>query len=259
MTIQRILPAVLAAAFAFAASPAQAEMKSEWVEYSHGGMKLKAYMAYDDKIAGRRPAVFVVPARSGMSPQALKLTELWAKLGYVSFAADIFGYGQGILPKNPEEQVAQTSIYRKDRALMKARTQAGFDTLMKNPMVDTSKVALVGYCFGGDVGVEFGSTGAPLLANVAIHGSFDKNYTPGWGKNAKGRFLILHGAEDEGYPLPVVGKVVDELRTSKLPFQLEVYSGTGHGFSAPKGKDEERANAQSIESATRTFKEVFGI
>jgi dienelactone hydrolase len=258
MTMHRLLPAILATAVAFAAGPAAAEMKNEWVEYSHGNMKLKAYLAYDDSKTGRRPAVFLVPSRAGMTPQALQLTELWAKLGYVSFAADIFGYGQGILPKNAEEQVAQTSIYRKDRALMKARTQAGFDVLLKNSMVDPAKVALVGYCFGGDVGVEFGSTGVPLVANVAIHGSFD-NYTPGWGKNAKGMFLILHGAEDEGYPLPVVGKVVDELRTSKVPFQLEVYSGTGHGFSAPKGKDEERANAQSIASTARTFKELFGI
>ena len=66
---------------------------------------------------------------------------------------------------------------------MKARTQAGFDTLLKSPMVDPTRIGLVGYCFGGDVGVEFGSTGAPLLANVAIHGSFDKNYTPGWATN----------------------------------------------------------------------------
>src|SRR6266850_3765337 len=106
----RILAATAVAAFAFASSAAQAEMKREWVDYSHGNMKLKAYTAYDDSKTGRRPAVFVVPSRAGMSEQALKLTELWAKLGYVSFAADIFGYGEGILPKNPEEQVAQTSI-----------------------------------------------------------------------------------------------------------------------------------------------------
>jgi dienelactone hydrolase len=67
---------------------------------------------------------------------------------------------------------AQTEIYIKDRPLMRARTQAGFDTLIKNPMVDPSRVAFIGYCFGGAVGVEFGATGAPLLANVAIHGSF---------------------------------------------------------------------------------------
>ena len=52
----RMLPTILAAAFAFAAGPAQAEMKSQWVEYSHGDTKLKAYMAYDDKVSGKRPA-----------------------------------------------------------------------------------------------------------------------------------------------------------------------------------------------------------
>lgn len=256
--MQHILPAVLAALFTLSAVPAQAEMKSQWIEYSHGDTKLKAYMAYDDKVTGRRPAVLVAHARSGMSPQTLKLTDIWAKLGYVSFAADIFGYGQGVLPKNIEEMTAQTNIYNKDRALMRARTQAGYDALIKHPMVDASKVALIGYCFGGAVAVEFGSTGAPLVLNVAIHGSF-RDHAPGWAKNAKGMFLILHGAEDEGYPLSAVDKVVQELRSAKVPFQLEVYSGTGHGFSAPKNKAEERANAQSIAATTRTLKELFGM
>ena len=161
--ITLLATAMAMAAFTFAASSAQAEMKTEWVDYSQGGMKLKGYMAYDDSKTGKRPAMFVVPSRAGMSPEQIKLTEMWSKLGYIVFAADIFGYGQGILPKTRREQVAQTNIYRKDRALMKARTQAGFDTMLKNPMIDASKVALVGYCFGGDVGVEFGSTGAPLL------------------------------------------------------------------------------------------------
>ena len=238
--------------------PARAEMKNQWVEYSHGETKLKAYMVYDDKVTGRRPAVFVVHAREGMTPKTLQLTETWAKLGYVSFATDIFGYGQGVLPKNVEEMTAQTTIYSKDRALMRARTQAGYDTLVKKPMVDAGKIALVGYCFGGAVGVEFGATGAPLAANVAIHGSF-RDHAAGWAKNVKGMYLILHGAEDEGYPLPVVDKVVQELRAAKVPFQLEVYSGTGHGFSTPKNKAEERANAQSIDSTARTLKEVFGM
>jgi dienelactone hydrolase len=258
MTMLRMLGAIVAAVFAFAAGPAQAEMKTQWVEYSHGDMKLKAYMAYDDKITGKRPAVLVAHAREGMTPKTQKMTELWAKLGYVSFAADIFGYGQGILPKDVPEMQAQTTIYSKDRPLMRARTQAGYDTLIKNPMVDASKVALVGYCFGGAVGVEFGSTGVPLALNVSIHGSF-RDHHEGWAKNTKGMFLILHGAEDEGYPLPVVDKVVQELRAAKVPFQYEVYSGTGHGFSSPKNKAEERANEQSISSTARTLRELFGM
>ena len=107
-----MLPTILAAAFAFAAGPAQAEMKSQWVEYSHGDTKLKAYMAYDDKVSGKRPAVLVVHAREGMTPKTQALTELWAKFGYVSFAADIFGYGEGVLPKDVPEMVGSCATTR---------------------------------------------------------------------------------------------------------------------------------------------------
>jgi len=251
-----ILATMLAAAFAAATGPAQAEMRSQWVEYSHGDTKLKAYMAYDDKVSGKRPAVLVVHAREGMTPKTQALTELWAKLGYVSFAADIFGYGQGVLPKDVPEMQAQIAIYSDDRPLMRARTQAGYDALLKNPMVDPAKVALIGYCFGGGVGVEFGSTGAPLVANVSIHGSF-RDHHAGWARNAKGMYLILHGAEDPNYPRET-DKALAELRAAKVPFEMQLYSGTKHGFSEPKNKAEERANAEAIKSATRVMQELFG-
>jgi dienelactone hydrolase len=258
MILLRKLAVVPAVAVALVATSARAEMKTEWVAYNHGETKLKAYMAYDDKVSGKRPAVLMIHAREGMTQRSRELAEIWAKLGYVSFAADIFGYGEGVLPKDVPEMQAQTAIYTGNRPLMRARTQAGYDALIKNPMVDTSRIALIGYCFGGAVGVEFAATGAPLAANVTIHGSF-RDHEPGWAKAVKGRFLILHGAEDQGFPLPVVAKVVDELRGAKVPFDLEVYSGTGHGFSTPKNKDEERANALSIGTTTRTLKELFGI
>src|SRR5712691_7515181 len=80
MTPLRILAAGLAAAFALATATAHAEMKKEWVEYGHGDTRLKAYMAYDDQGAGKRPAVLMVHAREGMTPKTLSLAENWAKL-----------------------------------------------------------------------------------------------------------------------------------------------------------------------------------
>jgi dienelactone hydrolase len=246
------------ASVAMTGAPALAEINSRWVEYTHGTTKLKAYMAFDDKVTGKRPAVLVIHAREGMSQKTRDLTEMWAKLGYVAFAADIYGFGEGILPKTIDEMNAQTVIYTKDRALMQSRTRAAFDALVGQPMVDAAKIAAIGYCFGGAVGVEFGSTGAPLMLNIAIHGSF-RDHPAGWAKNAKGMFVLLHGAEDTLYPLDTVDAVVQELRAAKTPFHLEVYSGTNHGFSTPKNKAEERANAQSIATAARTMKEVFGM
>jgi dienelactone hydrolase len=257
MTMQRMLPVALAAALVMATGPARAEMKREWVEYTQGNTKLKAYMVYDDKLSGKRPAVFMVHDRSGMTESTLKHAEVWAGLGYLTFATDIFGYGEGVLPKNIPEMQAQTAIYSKNIPLMTARTQAGFDTLLKNPMIDPARIALIGYCFGGEVGMEFGGIGAPLAANVAIHGSF-RAHDPNWAKNVKGMYLILHGAEDMGYPLTAVNVVVNELRGAKVPFELEVYSGAGHGFSNPKNKAEERANEESIATTARALKELFG-
>jgi len=119
-------------------------------------------------------------------------------------------------------------------------------------MVDASRIALIGYCFGGGVGIEFAATGAPLVANVAIHGSF-RDRAPGWAANAKGMFLILHGAEDVGFPLTTGQRLIEEMRSAKLPFQYEVYSGTATAFpprrtrprSAPtSSRSARRANAQ---------------
>jgi dienelactone hydrolase len=255
MTILRIAAFIFAALFT--GSVAQAEIKTQWIEYTHGDAKLKGYLAYDDAVTGKRPAILMIHDRAGMQPYALKHAETYAKLGYVTFVADFFGYGQGILPKDVPEAVVQMGIYTKDRALMKTRAQAGYDVLVKNPMVDATKVALVGYCFGGMVGVDFGSTGVPLGAIVAIHGSFD-GHPPGWAQNVKGKFLILHGAEDKPYPLEkVAAEVYNELRKANVEFQMEFYSGAGHGFSVPKNKAEEVANAQSIVATDRFLKTAF--
>src|SRR5260221_493454 len=106
MTILRTLAPFLAAAIALAASPAQAEMKHQWVEYNQGGTKLKAYLVYDDKVTARRPAVLMIHAREGMTPKTLSLAEIWARLGYVTFAADIFGHGEA----RPPEELAGKNL-----------------------------------------------------------------------------------------------------------------------------------------------------
>src|SRR5689334_19768021 len=244
MTMLRLVAFVFTAAFA--ASAAHAEIKTEWVEYSHGDVKLKGYLAYDDAITGKRPAVLVIHAREGMTENTKKNVEMFARFGYVGFAADIFGYGQGLLPKDVPEMQAQTAIYNQNRTLLKARTQAGYDVLARHPLVDAAKIAQAGYCFGGSTAVEFGSTGVPLAATLTFHGSF-ANHQAGWAKNLKGKMLIMHGAEDDGYPLtPAVSGVIDELRAAKVDFQVEVYGGAHHGFSSPKSdKADQRADVQS--------------
>ena len=73
MTALRSLSMALCVAFA-ALQPgvANAEIKTQWIEYVHGETKLKGYLAYDDRISGKRPAVVMVHRRDGMTPFTLQ-------------------------------------------------------------------------------------------------------------------------------------------------------------------------------------------
>jgi dienelactone hydrolase len=150
-----------------------------------------------------------------------------------------------------------TEIYNKDRGLMRARARAGFDVLAKHPMVDPAKLALIGYCFGGTVAVELAESGAPALGTIAVHGSF-RNFTPADAKNIRGKVLILHGAEDEVAPLEEVNKLVSDLRAAKVNWELQIYSGSSHGFTNPSSPAEERADRQYKVAMERFFRELFG-
>ena len=238
------------------ASAARAEIKTQWVDYKQGDTALQGYLAYDDSLTGRRPGVLLLHRRDGMSDLTLENARMYAQQGYVVFAPDIFG--KDIRPKTVPEMQAQTTLYTKDRPLMRARTQAGFDVLRNNPMVDPAKIATVGYCFGGEVGVEFAETGAPIVGTVTIHGSF-RGYAPEGAKNIHGPVLILHGAEDPVAPMSEVVALIDQLRAAKVHWELNLYSGTEHGFSTPKDTDEERADSESKVATARFFKQVFGL
>jgi hypothetical protein len=66
MTILRIAAFIFAALFT--GSVAQAEIKTQWIEYTHGDAKLKGYLAYDDSVTGKRPAILMIHDRAGMQP-----------------------------------------------------------------------------------------------------------------------------------------------------------------------------------------------
>ena len=246
--------AVAVAAIVLGAGAAQAAMKTQWIDYKQGSTPLSGYLIYDDAVQGRRPGVLMIHDRSGFSENTLADAQMIAKLGYVVFAEDIFG--KGIVPKDVPEMTKLITIYNEDRALMRARAVAGFDVLKAQPMVDPAKLASVGYCFGGTVGIELIETGAPLLGFVSVHGSFNK-FMPEAARNIKGRVLILHGAEDPVAPMEEVTSLLSQLRAAKVNFELNLYSGTTHGFTRPQNPSEVRADEEYKVAMTRFFKDLL--
>jgi len=255
MKIARLTSFVLAAAAVVLLTGAsQAAVKTQWIDYKQGNAPLSGYLIYDDAVQGRRPGVLMIHDRSGFSPNTLKDAQMIAGLGYVVFAEDIFG--KGVVPKDVPEMTKLITIYNDDRPLMRERAVAGFDVLKAQPMVDPTKLAGIGYCFGATTGIELIETGAPLLGFVSVHGGFS-NFTPENAKNIKGRVLILHGAEDPVSPMDQLNALIAQLRAAKVDFEVNLYSGATHGFTNPQSPSEVHADDEYKVAMARFFKDVF--
>ena len=145
-------------AFAGLTSFGWAGLKTQTVEYKQGDTVLEGYLAYDGSLSGKRPGVLVVHEWKGLNDYAKRRADMLAKLGYVAFAADI--YGKGIRPQTIEEAGAVAGKYKADRGLLRARVNAGLDVLRSQPNVDAAQLAAIGYCFGGTAVLELARSGA---------------------------------------------------------------------------------------------------
>jgi dienelactone hydrolase len=256
MTMLRFLFAVLSAVVASTVhgTIARAEIQGQYVDYTHGETPLSGYLTYDDSLDGTRPGVLLVHARSGLTERAREDARMFARMGYVVFATDMFG--KGVVPQTVPEMVALSGLYNNVRQLMRARAQAGLDVLSASPMVDSAKLAVVGYCFGGTVAIELAESGAPLLGVIPVHGSFH-NFTPEDANNIQGSVLILHGAEDQTATLEDVNDLIADLRAAEVEWQLALYSGAEHGFTNPGSPAEERADREYKAASERFLAEIF--
>ncbi|RYD72588.1 MAG: dienelactone hydrolase family protein, partial [Sphingobacteriales bacterium] len=209
---------------------AQAQIKTQTIDYKDGETALEGYLAYDESVKGKRPAVLVVHEWMGITDYTKKRCEELAKMGYIAFAPDI--YGKGIRPTNMKEAGAQAGKYKGDRNLMRSRVNAGLNWLQKQENVDTKKIAAIGYCFGGTTVLELARSGANILGVVSFHGGLD-NPKPEDAKNIKAKVLVCHGAIDPNVPQEQVNAFMKEMNDAKVDYQFIAYSGAVHAFTNP--------------------------
>lgn len=249
-------------ALGWTAGAAQAAVKVQTVDYKQGDTTLEGWLVYDDAQHGKRPGVVVFPAWNGPSNDEKTRAEMLAKLGYVAFVADV--YGKGIRPPDNKSAMAESSKYMKDRPLLRERAVAAYDVLRKEPMVDTAKIAAIGYCFGGAGALDLARSGAALVDTVTFHGDLTTP-TPQDASNIKGQVLVLHGAAD-----PVVGPQAQEafrkeMDDAHVRWQMILYGGVVHSFTQKDaGNDPSKgaaynayADKASWEEMRRLFRETL--
>lgn len=241
---------------------AHGKIVTRTVEYKEGNTILEGFLAYDDAKKEKRPGVLVVHEWNGLGDYVKKRTQDLAKLGYVAFAADI--YGRGVRPADPKASGETSSIYKKNRTLFRARLLAGLEEVKKQKEVDPKRLAAIGYCFGGTGVLELARTGADVRGVVSFHGGLDSP-TPEDGKKIKAKVLVLHGADDPFVSERDIKNFENELRSGGVDWQLIKYSKAVHTFTNPAaGSDPSKGSAYNADADRRSwaammafFKEVL--
>ncbi len=205
------------------------KIKSEEVFYTSNGRQSKGFIAYDENEKGKLPIVIIVHEWWGLNDYAKSRARQIAALGYFAFDADLFGDGQ--LANNPEEAIKLTKPYYSDPV---NTLQPILDAIAKAatfPQANLSKVAAMGYCFGGFVVVNAAKQGAPLLGVVSFHGRLigiqpKKDLL-------KSQILICQGGDDEFVPLSDQVAFKKSMDSVGAKYNFITYPGAKHAYTNP--------------------------
>jgi dienelactone hydrolase len=254
--MKRLLPITILALLATGLTiNLHAEIRTTDFEYRHDDVVLQGYFAYDDAIRGKRPGVLIIHEWMGLGDYEKGRARQLAAEGYVAFAMDM--YGKGIRPATAEEAGKQASIYRSDRALMRQRAALSIEQLKEHRLTDPTRVAAIGYCFGGGAALELARSGADVSGVVCLHGNLDTP-NPGDAGNIKGRVLVLHGADDPFVPKESIEGFQQEMRNAGVDWQMVYYSNAVHAFTNPaSGNDNSRGAAYNEKADKRSYRAMI--
>ena len=201
------------------------------VRYSEGGVEFLGYLVFDETARDKRPGVLVVHEGLGLGEHIMERARRIAKLGYVAFAADMFG---GRLQASDLQHMSKlVGELRNDLPTLRARGRAALATLASLPQVDATRLAAVGFCFGGSVVLELARDGADLRAVVSLHGVLSTKAPAEAGK-VKASVLVCTGADDPLAPPDQVAAFQNEMRAANVrDWQVISYGNTLHAFTNP--------------------------
>ena len=241
---------------------AMAEIQSKAVSYDDEGVPLTGYLYWDDAVEGKRPGILVIHEWWGLNDYAKQRARMLAELGYVAFAADMYGNDQVTdQPAQAKEWMQEVTV---DPELWRLRADAGLAQLKASEHVDADQLAGIGYCFGGGTVMQMAYGGTDLDGIVSFHGSLPAAPEESYGK-IKPEILVLHGQSDSFVAPEVVTNFQNKLEAAGANWEMDIYGGARHGFTNPNASDygidnlahDPQADARSWQRMQSFFDELF--
>lgn len=243
-------------------------MQERTITYQCSGRQFQGFLVFDETTKVKRPALLVAHAWKGQDDFAREKARELARLGYVGFAADV--YGNGISVHSDEEAQALMVPLFVDRKELQNRIVTAYNTLKEIDFVDKERLGAIGFCFGGLTAIELMRSGVDLKGVVSFHGVLGnemkglKAKRPVLAEQLKGALLILHGHDDPLVSLDDILAIQDEMTKARVDWQMDIYGHTKHAFTNPQAHEEkmglvfnEKSSRRSWQSMRNFFEEVF--
>jgi dienelactone hydrolase len=223
---------------------------SNTVAYLDGDVLLEAFFAFDDAFQGRRPTVLINHTWAGRDEFVAEKAKKLAALGYVGFAVDM--YGKDIMGSSPEENEKLMRPFMNNRQMLQKRMQAALYAVKLMPWVDDSKIAAIGFCFGGLCALDLARTGVELKGVVSFHGLLGKPDNT-QGNIIKAKILALHGHDDPLAPVDQVLSFEQEMTSAGADWQLHTFGNTLHAFTNPQANSPDFGMAYQADADRRSW------
>ncbi|MEP6596279.1 MAG: dienelactone hydrolase family protein [Ginsengibacter sp.] len=208
-------------------------IKEDPVTYSAGGTNFKGYVAYDSNKTGKRPAVLVVHEWWGLNDYPRSRAKQLAEFGYIAMAVDMFGDGK--TAADPKQAMDLTQPFYKLPLITKSRLDAAINKLKEYQQTDTSRMAAIGYCFGGFVVLNAAKLGADLKGVVSFHG--DLSGVPVKKDLLKAKILVCHGEADKFVTPQHVAAFKKSMDSVNADYTFKSYPHATHAFTNPSATE----------------------
>ncbi|HVJ87720.1 MAG TPA: dienelactone hydrolase family protein [Caulifigura sp.] len=238
-------------------------VQTKTISYKHGNKEFKGFLAWDDASSAKRPGILVVHEWWGLNDYARERAKQLASEGYIAFAADM--YGDGKTTEHPDEAGKMAAMVRQNADDWVARATEALNVLKAQPQCDASKLAAIGYCFGGSTALQLAFSGADLKAVASFHGALPVP-TADQVKKTKATLLICHGAKDSFIKDETIQAFRNALDAGGADWEMDYYAGAVHSFTVkdadkvgnPGMKYDAKADQRSWARMQALLKEKFG-
>ena len=157
---------------------------------------------------------------------------------------------RGILGSSKDENSALMQPFLEDRHRLQSRLVRALETACQSANVDATRVAVMGYCFGGLCAIDMARTGAGIVGAISVHGLFGAPDNTG---KISAKVLALHGWDDPMATPENVLEFTREMSDAGADWQLHAYGNTVHAFTNPKAADPEFGTVYNPDADRRAW------